>query len=90
MATKTYELTPEQAYQLMIAALDVVGGISGGVHARIRRAVDTGKGTSYPTVPYERIVRLVDTLNTISPGIADRVIMQEEAQRIESKARAGR
>lgn len=87
-------LTPEQGYALVIAALDVVSGPSLGVHKRCRKAIEAGTSTSYPTVQPRDLVKLVDVLNEIRPGIADKVIADSDALRKErnrdrSRAAAG-
>lgn len=82
---KTFNITPEQAYELVLAALDVVGGVSPSTHDRISR-----KGNrSCPGVRARDLVELRRVLNNLgSGGLADTVITREHEQR--QKARASR
>lgn len=78
--TKTYDLTPEQAYRLVLTALDVVGSVSSGVHDRIKRDADDGRVGSNPSVSAKALVALRQVLNDLgSGGLADRVITETHA-----------
>lgn len=71
---RSIDITPEQAYALMVAALDVVGSVSRAVHTRIARDVDAGRGGASPSVRARDLVALRRTLDVIRPGITDKVI----------------
>lgn len=67
--TKTLELSPELQFELAVAALELVAGVSMGVHKRIERE---GNLSSKPGVRPNDLVRLREVLNKIPPGgIAD-------------------
>lgn len=83
----TFDITPQEAYALVIAALDVVGGVSPGVHARCRRDMAKRGYSAYPGIRPGDLVKLVDVLNALRPGMADRVIAVEEGQRQEWRKR---
>lgn len=84
MKKKRIVLDPELAYEIVIAALDVVGSVSLGVHKRVDQAYDRNEATSYPGVSPKHLVELRRALNKIgSGGIADKVIAEEDAARRE-------
>jgi hypothetical protein len=64
-------LTPSEAYDLVVAALDVVADMSPGVYRRIRKE---GSFSSRPGIAPMRLLALADALNAIRPGIVERVI----------------
>lgn len=78
---KTYDLTGEEAYKLMVAALNVVSSPRKNVYQRIRRAHQTKVPTSNPSVYWEDFMGLANALNEISPGIVERTIDKTEESR---------
>lgn len=68
-----FNLSPEDTYELMVAALDLVSGVSANVHKRIRQP---GSTSNNPGVRAVDLIKLVDVLNSIrsNGGFADRVI----------------
>lgn len=67
---KTFDLTPNEAYRLVLAALDVVASVSAATHKRTRSA----SNTSDPKVRADKLVALVDVIESISPGLALKVM----------------
>jgi hypothetical protein len=63
--TKSFDLTPEEAYDLVVAALDVVTSVSPNVRRRIR----AGSYMSSPTIHQAKLLLLMDTLEKIRPGM---------------------
>lgn len=73
-APKTYDITGEQAYELVAAALDLVGGVSPAVLARCRRE---GSLTNRPMVNPVDLGHLADVLDSIRPGIVNALFENE-------------
>lgn len=68
---KTFDMTPEQAYTLTLAALELVASVSPNTYKRIR---PQGAMAARPGVGPQALVRLVNVLNEIRPGMADDAI----------------
>ena len=86
---KTAHLSGEDGYRLMVAALEVAGSVSPGVHKRIRRASERGEGTSSPVVDPHRLVELVGALESIlGVDAVQKVITETHAQSRAARRRA--
>lgn len=85
MTDKTFLLTGEQGYDLVVAALNLVSGVSGNVHKRCRRDRDAGYAGGNPGVYGPDLVALVDTLEKIAPGMAEGAITSADRSRRETR-----
>jgi hypothetical protein len=78
-------LDPELVYEIVIAALDVIGSVSLGVHQRIQRDHERGRASASPTVRANSLRRLRDVLNKIDVGNGPAA----ENRKTKSDARSG-
>lgn len=87
--TGKLNLDPKLQYDIVVAALDLVGSVPRNVHNRVERAVRLGTNTSRPTVEPSTLTALVDVLNRVQPGmnLGDDVIARSDAQRAARRAR---
>lgn len=82
----TLDITPEQAWRLCVAALDLVSYPSPATQRRVRRQVETDQAGSYPTVSPRDYVALCDMLDELLPGVVENA----SNRRHEAKAEASR
>lgn len=83
----SFELTGRQGYVLVVAALNLVTGVSGNVHKRCRREYEAGWAGGSPGVYGPDLVRLMDALESIAPGMATSAIERADVARRESTAK---
>lgn len=72
---RTFELSPEEAYEVVLAALELCASVSPNVHKRLQ--VEHDKDRRYfsrPGVGPETLVELRAVLNRVGDGMADRAI----------------
>jgi hypothetical protein len=75
MSVRTFELTPEEAYEVVLAGLRVCASVSPSVHKRIQVEHDAGgRYLSRPGVGPDDLVELRAVLNRVGDGMADRAI----------------
>jgi hypothetical protein len=74
-------VTPEQAYQLVTAALDVIGAMTPATYRRIAQATADGTGTPRPLISGALLVALIGALDDVLPGSTARVIKIADRER---------
>jgi hypothetical protein len=87
---KRIDVTPEQAYAIVVGALDVFASMSPGVNARIVRDFGPdGKGYGkFPTVDPRALLTLRTALEDARPGIVVDVIERTQADRLATRRAA--
>lgn len=89
MARKRFDLTPEEAYDIVVAALNIAAGISPRVHQRMRRDYGPdGPGYGkFVTVNPRALVALWDALDAARPGMVADVVERAHGERLAERTR---